>query len=63
MPTETPAVSATPTPYAELAKVHTGNGYLNLREQRSTASKSLAQIPDGAELVVLSRGTDWSQVV
>ena len=63
LPTETPAVSATPTPYAELARVHTGNGYLNLREQRSTTSKSLAQIPDGAELVVLSRGTDWSQVV
>ncbi len=63
-PTPVPSVQPTETPTASLplAQVHTGNGYLNLRQRDSQFSAVIGQIPDGSSLTVLIYGSAWTQV-
>ena len=62
-PTAPPAQATTPPLASSTAQVVTGNrGSLNLRERMSTSSKALLQIPYLAQVKVLARLGNWSQV-
>lgn len=46
----------------ETVQVKTGNGSLNLRETASAQARVLLMIPDGAQVTLLEKGTEWSRI-
>lgn len=61
-PTPTPPPKPTPDSTGNAAWVKTPSGKLNLRQSASSNAKVIAELQQGAEVKVLSRGTTWTQV-
>lgn len=59
-PTPTPNTGSTSTVYA---LVTTSGGPLNFRENPSTSSRAISQIPNAATVQVLARGSEWCMIV